>query len=1060
MPIHPKTIYSKTPKGVLEIKNRTAKLEKVANQVLVAIDGKSTVADLRKKADIEPKAFDETLEKLTTDGFVRVFFTPPEVQQAAAQAAAVASAEDAFDFTTPEAMTKLNTEQEARAKAEAAAKARALAAARAAAEAKVKQEAEARARAAADAKVKAEAEAKARAEAAAKAAAEARIKAEAEAKAAANAKAKAEAEARVKAAMEAKVRADAEAKARAEAEARAKIDAQARAESEAKAKVEAESRAKAETEARAVADAETKAKTAVEAQMKALQEALAQAEQRAKAEAEQRSRMEAEIKAHAEAEAKARVEAEARAKAAEEAVAQALARAEEAAKAKAEAEKRAAQQAASGGGGGIDPESQARLDAAMKALEEAKAKAKADAEAREAAERKAQQEAEARKREDEARHAREEQARKEREEAEARSKAQLREMQEQADRARIEAEVKAGIERKAREEAEARIDAERKARVEAEAKARAEVERQIAIAHKMREEAEKKAQAEIAARVASEKKAREEAERQIAAAHKAREEAEAKTREAMSSGNAQKLQEARAEAEFIAKRAEAEVAKAQAQAEAEKAARAQAEERAKAEAVARVMQEQNLRARSEDDIKARVQQEIKAREQAEMEADARYRKEAAERAKASAEERKKREEESRSAGAVMQQQVKQPANIARSIGILVVVLIAAAVAIVEYVPLNNYVPGAQKIMSDRLGVPVTIGGLRYSLLQTQLTLERVTIGKLQETKIGTIVVKSGPMGLLGENKSFDEVEITAINADQDALALVPGWAAPATGEQPLRVKRIKLRGAKVSVKALDLDTFEGDILLGPDGAMQRAVFNDGKLKVDLTAKDKAVRVALEARGWKPPLGPAIEFDDLTLEAVVDGQQATISSFEGKLGFAPVKGSARASWRGGAISVEGDFNLSNGDLGKLLPVFARDFTATGHLTTNAKFALQATALENLFAEPKVEATFNIERGVLNNLDLVRAVQNPSRDGTRGGKTVFNTLTGSLQVAGKHYSYRQLQISSGPLNATGAFDVNSAGDLSGRINAEVGSKTIVIAKGTLTVSGNMRTPVLKP
>ena len=50
MPIHPKTIYSKTPKGVLAVKDKSAKLDRASGQVFLAIDGKSTVADLLKKS--------------------------------------------------------------------------------------------------------------------------------------------------------------------------------------------------------------------------------------------------------------------------------------------------------------------------------------------------------------------------------------------------------------------------------------------------------------------------------------------------------------------------------------------------------------------------------------------------------------------------------------------------------------------------------------------------------------------------------------------------------------------------------------------------------------------------------------------------------------------------------------------------------------------------------------------------------------------------------------------------------------------------------------------------
>ena len=60
MAIHPRTIYSKTPKGVMDAK----KLDRASSKVFVTVDGKSTVADLLKKSGLEEKELHELLEKL------------------------------------------------------------------------------------------------------------------------------------------------------------------------------------------------------------------------------------------------------------------------------------------------------------------------------------------------------------------------------------------------------------------------------------------------------------------------------------------------------------------------------------------------------------------------------------------------------------------------------------------------------------------------------------------------------------------------------------------------------------------------------------------------------------------------------------------------------------------------------------------------------------------------------------------------------------------------------------------------------------------------------------
>jgi cysteinyl-tRNA synthetase len=194
--MHPQTVYAKTSKGVLEIKNKTVKLDRNAGGIFLSVDGKSTVAELVVKSKLDVKTVEGILNDLTQSGYVKVFSTPAAapakpagaiVPGAVARPPAPAPVEEEMDldFTSPEAVAKVNAEAEARKQKEEQAKARAQAAAKAALEAKARQQAEAQARAAAEARAKTEAEAKAKADAMIKASLAARAKVEAEAKAAA-----------------------------------------------------------------------------------------------------------------------------------------------------------------------------------------------------------------------------------------------------------------------------------------------------------------------------------------------------------------------------------------------------------------------------------------------------------------------------------------------------------------------------------------------------------------------------------------------------------------------------------------------------------------------------------------------------------------------------------------------------------------------------------------------------------------------------------------------------------------------------------------------------------
>src|SRR5258706_9418208 len=183
--MHPQTVFTKTAKGVLEVKNRTIRLPRHLGLVFLVVDGKSPVSELPRKARLDEETVTQALEKLVADDYIKVFYAPPATGEAAPAA-------DDLDFTSPEKVAQLNREAEQRAKAEADAKARAETAARAAAEAKARQQAETRAHAAAEAKAKQETAAKLKAEQEARAAALASAKAQVDVKAATGVDAKAE----------------------------------------------------------------------------------------------------------------------------------------------------------------------------------------------------------------------------------------------------------------------------------------------------------------------------------------------------------------------------------------------------------------------------------------------------------------------------------------------------------------------------------------------------------------------------------------------------------------------------------------------------------------------------------------------------------------------------------------------------------------------------------------------------------------------------------------------------------------------------------------------------
>ena len=79
--MHPKTIFTKSSKGVHEIINRTIRLPRDLGLLFLAVDGRCTVSELSQKAGMNESSLVQALYKLVADGYIRVFYEPPEAGQ-------------------------------------------------------------------------------------------------------------------------------------------------------------------------------------------------------------------------------------------------------------------------------------------------------------------------------------------------------------------------------------------------------------------------------------------------------------------------------------------------------------------------------------------------------------------------------------------------------------------------------------------------------------------------------------------------------------------------------------------------------------------------------------------------------------------------------------------------------------------------------------------------------------------------------------------------------------------------------------------------------------------
>ncbi|MDB5903438.1 MAG: hypothetical protein JWM26_2316 [Betaproteobacteria bacterium] len=400
---------------------------------------------------------------------------------------------------------------------------------------------------------------------------------------------------------------------------------------------------------------------------------------------------------------------------------------------------------------------------------------------------------------------------------------------------------------------------------------------------------------------------------------------------------------------------------------------------------------------------------------------------------------------------------KQRRRVARALGIAAIGVPAFAILWLQFMPLNGYVHQAERALSERLNQPTTISTLRYVLFPTpRVVLEGVRIGAAHGIHVERVDAHAWPTAFISGPLVFDTVEAKGVGMDPGMLGLIPTWtggrSAGAVHSTRLKLIDVKLRGADAKVGGMS-----GEVSFAANGTVNQAVLANENLKLEIAPRQNGVRVVLDAQDWRAPFGPAFAFSHLRLEGIADRQQFATTTLSGRIGGGDLTGTLAARWEGPMI-VGGEFTLQGARLDDLISGLSAGFRAKGVLNAKARYAMQADSASGLMEKPLLEGTFAVTRGELTGIDLVRAVQTGG-GALNGGRTAFDELKGSVQLNGGRYSYRDLRLSSGPLEATGYVDVAPGGQLSGRVNAALSSRSAVMARGTYTVAGTVKDPKLE-
>ena len=341
----------------------------------------------------------------------------------------------------------------------------------------------------------------------------------------------------------------------------------------------------------------------------------------------------------------------------------------------------------------------------------------------------------------------------------------------------------------------------------------------------------------------------------------------------------------------------------------------------------------------------------------------------------------------------------------------------------------------------------------------RLKVDGVTVGKQLDARATSGEIDLDLSTLFDDRLLIESLELSGVTITSEALARFGQWGKVEGRPANVRVDRIVLRGLKLEVKNLNLDTFDADLQFDK-GFLKRVAIksSDGRWRLGAKPDGENWQLEYDARSMTMPLGPSYTIEDVKAKGTLSmaSQEIVAPEFELDTLGGKASGTLRVDWKN-AINVSVETTVKQVSLAKLFEFYTRDIQINGRMEGAFSIAASAPTIGALLKAPQIQGNFTIKDGSVSNIDLVQAMRSPESAG-RGGATKFTELAGLLQVDGREIRYSKLKLAGGVLLANGDVTVLANESLSGRIGAEIRS-SVAQDRGSFTLSGSVAKPQLR-
>lgn len=362
--------------------------------------------------------------------------------------------------------------------------------------------------------------------------------------------------------------------------------------------------------------------------------------------------------------------------------------------------------------------------------------------------------------------------------------------------------------------------------------------------------------------------------------------------------------------------------------------------------------------------------------------------------------------------------------------------------LLHFINLSILIKPIEQLASESIGESVVIKKVHASLWpQPHLVLEDVAIGN--GNNIAAVHVLPVAASLFEDIKVVKSLVIDGLNIEQAYFNQPLRWVNNLGNTKNLIVKQINFKNLTLVIRDLQLEPFDGKVTLTDTGKLSVVdlVSSNNALSVMIKPQTDQYEITLKAANWMFPFNPKIVFSTLNAKGLASQNQIKFSQIKGEIYGGNLIGQANIQWPDGSSqwSGIGDFKLSNANAEALLNNFGSAVIIDGQLALDANFSGKASEANKLANAMMTNANFDVRQGRIQGLALARGVLSPGRQSLAGDNTDFDKLTGSIKIIQNQFQFGKLVLASPQFNANGFININANQILTGRINANLATKS---------------------